>query len=119
MAENVTPRVRAPREASAGEVVSVRTLISHPMESGMRRDGDGNTIPRSTINRFVCTFNGETVVDVTMEPSIATNPYFQFEAKVTDAAFRPNDCFAQGAKFVKFCLCAKVAIAQQCSERLV
>ncbi|MDA0901597.1 MAG: thiosulfate oxidation carrier complex protein SoxZ, partial [Proteobacteria bacterium] len=39
MAENVTARVRAPREASAGEVVSVRTLISHPMESGMRRNG--------------------------------------------------------------------------------
>ncbi|MCV2876710.1 thiosulfate oxidation carrier complex protein SoxZ [Rhodobacteraceae bacterium XHP0102] len=85
MAENVTPRVRAPREASVGEVVSVRTLISHPMESGMRRDGDGNVIPRSIINRFVCTFNGEVVVDVTMEPSIATNPYFQFEAKVMES----------------------------------
>ena len=42
-----------------------------------------------------------------------------FEAKVRDAAFRPNDCFAQGAAFAKFCLCAKVAIAQQCSEGLV
>jgi hypothetical protein len=42
-----------------------------------------------------------------------------FEAKATDAAFRPNDCFAQGAGFAKFWLCAKVAIAQQCSEGLV
>ena len=39
-----------------------------------------------------------------------------FEAKATDAAFRPNDCFAQEAEFAKFWLCAKVAIAQQCSE---
>lgn len=85
MADNVTPRVRVPREASAGEAVSIRTLISHPMESGVRRDSDGNTIPRSIINRFTCTFNGESVVDVTMEPSISTNPYFQFEAVVPES----------------------------------
>ena len=85
MADNVTPRVRVPRVASAGEAVSIRTLISHAMESGVRRDSDGNTIPRSIINRFTCTFNGESVVDVTMEPSISTNPYFQFEAVVPES----------------------------------
>jgi sulfur-oxidizing protein SoxZ len=84
MADNVTPRVRVPREASPGESVSVRTLISHPMESGQRRDGDGNTIPRSIINRFTCDFNGENVIDVTLEPAISTNPYFQFEAVVNE-----------------------------------
>jgi sulfur-oxidizing protein SoxZ len=46
----------------------VRTLISHPMESGQRRDGDGNIIPRSIINRFTCDFNGENVIDVTWNP---------------------------------------------------
>jgi sulfur-oxidizing protein SoxZ len=85
MADNVTPRVRVPREASAGEVVTVRTLISHPMESGQRRDGDGNIIPRQIINRFVCDFNGQNVIDVTMEPAISTNPYFQFEATVPES----------------------------------
>ncbi|MFW5655587.1 MAG: thiosulfate oxidation carrier complex protein SoxZ [Roseicyclus sp.] len=82
MADNVTPRVRVPREASAGDIVSVRTLISHPMESGQRRDGDGNLIPRQIVNRFTCDFNGENVIDVTLEPAIATNPYFQFDARV-------------------------------------
>lgn len=85
MADNVTPRVRAPREASAGDTVSVRSLISHVMESGQRRDDDGNIIPRSIINRFVCDFNGVNVVDVTMEPSISTNPYFQFDAVVNES----------------------------------
>ncbi|MGP1358757.1 thiosulfate oxidation carrier complex protein SoxZ [Roseicyclus sp.] len=85
MADNVTPRVRVPREASAGEAVSVRTLISHPMESGQRRDGDGNLIPRSIINRFTCDFNGQNVIDVTLEPAISTNPYFQFEATVNES----------------------------------
>ncbi|MBY4892899.1 thiosulfate oxidation carrier complex protein SoxZ [Rhodobacteraceae bacterium N5(2021)] len=84
MADNVTPRVRVPREASAGDIVSVRSLISHVMESGQRRDGDGNIIPRSIINRFVCDFNGINVIDVTIEPSISTNPYFQFEAVVNE-----------------------------------
>ncbi len=85
MADNVTPRVRVPREASAGDRVSVRTLISHPMESGQRRDGDGNVIPRQIINRFVCEFNGQTVIDVTLEPAISTNPYFQFDAVVPES----------------------------------
>lgn len=82
MADNVTPRVRVPREASAGDVVSVRSLISHVMESGQRRNDAGEIIPRSIINRFVCDFNGVNVVDVTIEPSVSTNPYFQFEAVV-------------------------------------
>jgi sulfur-oxidizing protein SoxZ len=84
MAENVTPRVRVPRDATAGEVVAVRTLISHPMESGQRRGSDGNLIPRSIINRFTCEFNGELVVDITVEPSVSTNPYFQFDAMVNE-----------------------------------
>ncbi len=84
MAENVVPRVRVPRDASAGDSVSVRTLISHPMESGQRRGSDGNLIPRSIINRFTCEFNGEMVIDVTIEPSVSTNPYFQFDAVVNE-----------------------------------
>ncbi|ETW14293.1 putative sulfur oxidation protein [Roseivivax marinus] len=85
MAENVKPRVRVPSSASAGEVVTIKTLISHQMESGQRKDSEGNTIPRSIINRFVAEFNGETVVDVKMEPAISTNPYFEFQAKIPES----------------------------------
>lgn len=84
MAENVKPRVRVPREAAAGDEITIKTLISHKMESGQRKDGDGNPIPRSIINRFVCAFNGETVIDVTMEPAISTNPFFEFQAIVPE-----------------------------------
>jgi sulfur-oxidizing protein SoxZ len=85
MATGVKPRVRIPSTASAGEVVTLKTLISHPMESGQRKDSAGNTIPRSIINRFVCDFNGVNVIDVTMEPAISTNPYFEFEAIVPES----------------------------------
>ena len=64
MAKGVKPRVKVPKTASAGEMVTLKTLISHKMESGQRKDSDGNKIPRSIINRFVCAFNGKTVVDV-------------------------------------------------------
>ncbi|RYH10584.1 thiosulfate oxidation carrier complex protein SoxZ [Tropicimonas sp. IMCC6043] len=85
MAEGVKPRVKAPKKAAAGETVTIKTLISHPMESGQRKGKDGNLIPRSIINRFTCEFNGKSVIDVTMEPAISTNPYFEFDAVVPEA----------------------------------
>jgi sulfur-oxidizing protein SoxZ len=84
MAENVKPRVRVPRDATAGEVITIKTLISHKMESGQRKDDDGNLIPRSIINRFTCEFNGESVVDVTFEAAISTNPFFEFQSVVPE-----------------------------------
>jgi sulfur-oxidizing protein SoxZ len=85
MASGVKPRVKVPKTAAAGEAITIKTLISHKMESGQRKDKQGNIIPRSIINRFTCEFNGETVVDVTLEPAISTNPYFQFEATVPES----------------------------------
>lgn len=85
MAEGVKPRVKVPKTATAGEAITIKTLISHQMESGQRKDEDGNTIPRSIINRFVVDFNGQNVIDVTMEPAISTNPYFEFEATVPES----------------------------------
>ena len=85
MADGVKPRVKAPKQAAAGEVVTMKCLISHSMESGQRKDKDGNKIPRSIINRFTCEFNGNSVIDVVMEPAISTNPYFQFDATVPEA----------------------------------
>ena len=85
MAKNVKPRVKVPKSASAGDTITIKTLISHPMESGQRKDADGNIIPREIINRFVVDFAGQKVVDVQMEPAISTNPYFEFDAKIDQA----------------------------------
>ena len=85
MAADAKPRVKVPKSAAAGEVITIKTLISHKMESGQRKGDDGNKIPRSIINRFTCDFNGQNVVDVTMEPAISTNPYFEFQATVPEA----------------------------------
>ncbi len=85
MADNVKPRVRVPRSAAAGEAFEIKTLISHTMESGARKDGDGNIIPRSIINEFICDFNGENVITAKLEGAISTNPYIQFEASIEES----------------------------------
>lgn len=79
------PRVKVPKSAAAGEAFTIKTLISHDMESGLRKDGDGNPIPRKIINRFTCEFNGTSVIDMAMEPAISANPYIEFDAMI-DAA---------------------------------
>ncbi len=84
MASGVKPRVKVPKTAKAGDTITIKTLINHKMESGQRKDGDGNIIPRSIINRFTADFNGQNVIDVTLEPAISTNPYFQFDANVPE-----------------------------------
>lgn len=85
MAKGVKPRVKVPKKASAGDTITIKTLISHKMESGQRKGKDGNLIPRSIINRLTCDFNGQNVIDVTLEPAISTNPFFEFEAIVPEA----------------------------------
>lgn len=85
MAQGVKPRVKVPKTAAAGETITIKTLISHKMESGQRKDDNGDPIPRSIINRFVADFNGQNVIDVTLEPAISTNPYFQFDAIVPES----------------------------------
>ena len=83
--KNVIPRVKVPGSAKAGEVFTIKTLISHPMVTGYTKDKNGNPIPREIINRFTCDFNGANVIDVEMDPAISANPYFEFDAKIDKA----------------------------------
>jgi sulfur-oxidizing protein SoxZ len=79
------PRVSVPASASPGDIILIRALISHPMESGQRRDADGNTIPRKIINKFACAFNGQPVFACEIEPAISANPYIEFHAQVRES----------------------------------
>ena len=79
------PRVKVPKKASKGEVIVIKTLISHPMESGQRKDKEGNLIPRQIINKFTCEFNGQTVFSCDMDPAVSANPYVEFSAKMEES----------------------------------
>ncbi len=78
-------RVKLPKTVTAGEVITIKSLISHKMESGQRKDSDGNTIPRDIINRFTAAFNGEEFFSVDIDPAVSANPYLEFAAKVDEA----------------------------------
>ena len=77
-----TPRIRMPATAKVGEVVEVKTLISHEMESGNRKDKDGKVIPRKIINKFVIKFEGKELMNVDWGPAISANPYQSFFVRV-------------------------------------
>jgi len=79
------PRVKVPKKASAGDIITIKTLISHKMESGQRKDKEGNPIPRRIINKFTCEFNGAPVFSCDLEPAVSANPYFEFSAKVNES----------------------------------
>jgi sulfur-oxidizing protein SoxZ len=79
------PRVKVPESASAGELITIKTLISHIMETGQRKDGDGNVIPRKIINHFEATFNGQTVFSADLDPAVSANPYLEFNVKVQES----------------------------------
>jgi len=79
------PRIRLPKEAKKGEIVQIKTLVSHVMETGLRKDDAGKLIPRKIINAFTCTFNGKPVFSCELEPAIAANPYLQFSARIEES----------------------------------
>jgi sulfur-oxidizing protein SoxZ len=80
-----TPRIRVPAEAKAGEIIEIKTLVSHDMESGLRKDPAGNLIPRKIIKQFTARFNGKEFLSADWHPAISANPYqsFFFRAKET------------------------------------
>ena len=76
------PRVRLPEIAKVGDVIEIRTLISHVMETGQRKESDGKPIPRFIINSFTATFAGAEVFKAELYPGIAANPYLSFHMRV-------------------------------------
>lgn len=85
MAEDIKPRVRLPQGIKKGDVVEIKTLVTHPMESGQRKDAQGKTIPRKIINAMTARYNGKEFFSAKLEPAIAVNPYLAFSLRVEEA----------------------------------
>lgn len=80
-----TPRIRAPRNARAGETVEIRTLVEHPMETGLRQE-NGRTVPRDLLNRITVRVNGEVALDAELRNGSAANPYHVFFLRLDRAS---------------------------------
>ena len=79
------PRVQLPASVARNQVFQIKTLISHKMETGLRRDDHGAVIPRKIINRFLCRYNGAEVFSVDLHEAIAANPFFEFSLLATES----------------------------------
>ncbi len=73
-------RIQIPASARRGEVIEIRLLVQHPMETGYRYDDGGKPIPRNVITRLTCRYNGNEVLRADLTQGIAANPYLQFHA---------------------------------------
>ncbi len=79
-----TPRIRMAATAKAGDVIEVKTLISHEMESGQRKDASGQPVPRKIIKQFTASFNGREIMKAEWGSAISANPYQSFFVRVPE-----------------------------------
>lgn len=73
-----TTRIVMPATAKRGDVIEIRTLVRHEMETGHRRDNTGRPVPRDIIHTFTVTYGGEEIFRTELFPGVAANPYIAF-----------------------------------------
>jgi sulfur-oxidizing protein SoxZ len=77
--------INVPAKAKRGDIIEIKTLISHEMESGYRPDNTGRPIPRDIITRFVATYNGQEIFRADLHSAIAANPFIAFSTVATES----------------------------------
>lgn len=77
--------INAPAKAKRGQIIEIKTLISHIMETGYRHSTVGEPIPRDIITRMTCTYNGEQIFGADLYPAIAANPFITFHTVATES----------------------------------
>ena len=77
--------INVPAKARRGDIIEVKTLMSHIMETGYRRTASGELVPRNIIASFTCRYNGKEVFRADLFPAIAANPFISFSTIATDS----------------------------------
>ena len=77
--------INVPRNAKRGDIIEIKALMSHIMETGFRRTATGDLIPRDIITSFTCRFNGHEVFRADLFPAIAANPFISFTMIATES----------------------------------
>lgn len=70
--------INVPAKARRGDVIEIKTLMSHIMETGYRHLASGELIPRDIITSFICRFNGTEIFRADLFPAISANPFITF-----------------------------------------
>jgi sulfur-oxidizing protein SoxZ len=77
--------INVPAKAKRGDVIEIKTLMSHIMETGYRHTSSGDPDQRDIITSFICRFNGNEIFRADLFPAIAANPFFSFFTTVTES----------------------------------
>jgi len=77
--------INAPAKAKRGDIIEIKTLISHNMETGFRPDNTGKAVPRDIITDFICKYNGQEIFRAELFPAIAANPFLTFYTVATES----------------------------------
>jgi sulfur-oxidizing protein SoxZ len=85
MAAAARALINVPQKARRGEVIGIKALISHVMETGFRPNSTGQLIPRDIIKEFVCTYNGTEVFRAEFFPAVSANPFVAFTTRATES----------------------------------
>lgn len=71
-------RVQWPDNVRSGEVIKVRLLIQHPMDTGYLQDFTGKVVPRNIIRVLTCHLGSQEVFRIEPSSGISANPFFEF-----------------------------------------
>lgn len=77
--------INVPPEVKRGQVITIKTLISHVMETGFRYTTAGQRIPRNIIHTFVASYNGEEIFRAELHPALSANPFLTFHTIATES----------------------------------
>ena len=70
--------INVPHKAKRGDVIEIKALMSHIMETGYRHTAAGDVVPRDIITSFSCRYNGKEIFRADFFPAIAANPFMSF-----------------------------------------
>jgi sulfur-oxidizing protein SoxZ len=77
--------INVPKTAQRGDIIEIKTLMSHIMETGYRHTASGEVVPRDIITGFICRFNGTEIFRADLFPAIAANPFMSFFTTATES----------------------------------
>ena len=84
--------INVPKKARRGEIIEIKTLMSHIMETGYRHTATGEVVPRDIITSFVCRYNGVEIFRADLFPAIAANPFITFFTVATESGKFDFEC---------------------------
>ena len=77
--------INVPKKARRGDIIEIKTLMSHVMETGFRHTATGELVPRDLVTSFACRFNGAEIFLADLFPAISANPFITFFTKATES----------------------------------